>query len=92
MRKINEKDYVSFTISKGWNLTVNEWKTALKEWNNLTSGTLYGNKHDGTRAFYFSILKRPGFRTAPPNGTLTLCNTRTSCKWRGFTVVRSNPI
>ena len=50
MRKINEKDYVSFTISKGWNLTVNEWKTALKEWNNLTSGTLYGNKHDGTRA------------------------------------------
>lgn len=29
MRKINENDYVSFTISKGWNLTVNEWKTAL---------------------------------------------------------------
>lgn len=50
MRKINENDYVSFTISKGWNLTVYEWKTALKEWNNLTSETLYGNKPDGTRA------------------------------------------
>lgn len=50
MRKINEKDYVSFTISKGWNLTVNEWRTALKEWNNIGSGTLYGNKPDGTRA------------------------------------------
>ena len=50
MRKINEKDYVSFTISKGWNLTVNEWKTALKEWNNINSGTLYGNKPDGTRS------------------------------------------
>ena len=50
MRKINEKDYVSFTISKGWNLTVHKWKTALKEWNNVTSGTLYGNKPDGTRA------------------------------------------
>lgn len=50
MRKINEKDYVSFTISKGCNLTVHEWKTALKEWNNVTSGTLYGNKPDGTRA------------------------------------------
>ena len=50
MRKINEKDYVSFTISKGWNLTVHEWTTALKEWNNVTSGTLYGNKPDGTKA------------------------------------------
>ena len=50
MRKINEKDYVSFTISKGWNLTVHEWKTALKEWNNVTSGTLYGNTSDGPRA------------------------------------------
>lgn len=50
MRKINEKDYVSFTISKGWNFTVHEWKTALKEWNNVASGTLYGNKPDGTRA------------------------------------------
>lgn len=50
MRKINENDYVSFTISRGWNLTVNDWRTALKEWHNLTSGTLYGNKPDGTRA------------------------------------------
>ena len=49
MRKINENDFVSFTISKGWNLTVNELKTALKEWNNIDSGTLYGNKPDGTR-------------------------------------------
>lgn len=51
MRKINEKDYVSFTISgNGWNVTVNEWKTALREWNNVKAGTLYGNKPDGSRA------------------------------------------
>lgn len=50
MRKINEKDYVSFTISNGWNLTVNAWKTALREWGDMSSGVLYGNKADGTRA------------------------------------------
>ena len=51
MRKINENDYVSFTISgNGWNITFNTLKTALKEWANMTSGTLYGNKPDGTRA------------------------------------------
>ena len=49
MRKINKKDYVSFTISNGWNLTVHEWENALMEWNNVTSGTLYGNKPDGIR-------------------------------------------
>lgn len=50
MRKINEKDFVSFTISKGWNVTIYDLKTALKEWNNVSGGTLYGNKPDGTRA------------------------------------------
>lgn len=50
MRKINENDFVSFTISNGWNLTVYSLKTALKEFGNLSTGTLYGNKADGTRA------------------------------------------
>lgn len=51
MRKINEKDYVDFTISgNGWNLTVSTFNKAMREWNNLTSGTLYGNRSNGTRA------------------------------------------
>ena len=51
MRKINENDYVNFTISgNGWNLTVSTFNKALREYNNLTSGTLYGNKPNGTRA------------------------------------------
>jgi hypothetical protein len=50
MRHINENDYVSFTISNGWNLTIHEWKNALREWNNINAGTLYGNRSDGTRA------------------------------------------
>lgn len=53
MRKINEKDYVDFTITgTGWSLTVSTFKNAIGEWKNITrSGcTLYGNKSDGTRA------------------------------------------
>lgn len=51
MRKINEKDYVAFTIAgNGWTVTFNDWKTALREWNNVKSGTLYGKKTDGSRA------------------------------------------
>ncbi len=52
MRKINEKDYVDFTIAaNGWTLTVSTFKNALREWNNAGSGcTLYGNRHNGTRA------------------------------------------
>lgn len=51
MRKINENDYVDFTISgNGWNLTVSTFNKALREWNNLTAGTLYGNRPNGTRA------------------------------------------
>lgn len=51
MRKINENDYVNFTIAaNGWTLTVYTFKNALREWNNLTSGTLYGNRPNGTRA------------------------------------------
>ncbi len=51
MRKINENEFVDFTISgNGWTLTVSTFKKALREWNNLTSGTLYGNRPNGTRA------------------------------------------
>ena len=50
MRKINEYEYDSFTISNGWNLTLYSWQKALREWNNMNAGILYGNKKDGSRA------------------------------------------
>lgn len=53
MRKINENDYISFTIhieKNGCNITLNTLKSALKEWNNISAGTLFGNKKDGTSA------------------------------------------
>lgn len=53
MRKINENDYVDFTIAaNGWTLTVSTFKNALREWNNIAGSgcTLYGNRPDGTRA------------------------------------------
>lgn len=53
MRKINENDYVDFTIAgNGWTLTVSTFKNALREWNNIASSgcTLYGNRPNGTRA------------------------------------------
>lgn len=53
MRKINEDDYVNFTIAgNGWTLTVSAFTNALREWKNLAGSgcTLYGNKPDGTRA------------------------------------------
>lgn len=52
MRKINENDYVDFTISgNGWNMTVSTFNKALREWNNLRHRcTLYGNRPNGTRA------------------------------------------
>jgi len=50
MRKINEEDFISYTISRGWNCTVYDLKTALREFSNIPSGTLYGNKADGTKA------------------------------------------
>lgn len=50
MRKIDEKDFVSYTVSNGWSLTVFALKDALKQFNDLPAGTLYGNKPDGTRA------------------------------------------
>jgi hypothetical protein len=53
MRKINENDYVDFTIvAPGWSLTVSTFKKALGEWANirLSGCTLYGNKPNGTRA------------------------------------------
>lgn len=51
MRKINENDYVSYTIvGFGWSFTVNTWQKAKAEWHNMKFGTLYGNKADGTQA------------------------------------------
>lgn len=53
MRKINENDYVNFTIvGPGWSLTVADFETALGEWKDITKSgcTLYGNKPDGMRA------------------------------------------
>ena len=53
MRKINENDYVDFTITgTGWSLTVATFKKAVGEWKdiNRVGCTLYGNKPDGTRA------------------------------------------
>ena len=52
MRKINENDFVDYTISgNGWNCTVTTFQKALREFNNIKSDcTLYGNKPDGTRA------------------------------------------
>ena len=53
MRKINENNYVDFTIdANGWTLTVSTFRNALREWKNIQRPgcTLYGNKPDGTRA------------------------------------------
>lgn len=53
MRKINENDYVDFTITgPGWSLTVTNFKKAVGEWKDITRTgcTFYGNKPDGMRA------------------------------------------
>lgn len=53
MRKINENDYVDFTIAgPGWSLTVSTFKNALREWKDITRAgcTLYGNRRNGTRS------------------------------------------
>lgn len=53
MRKINENDYVDFTITGlGWSLTVANFKKAVGEWKDITRTgcTFYGNKPDGMRA------------------------------------------
>ena len=53
MRKINENDYVDFTIAgNGWTLTLSTFKNALREWNNIAGSgyTLYGNRPNGDRA------------------------------------------
>ena len=51
MRKINEKDFVDYTIAgAGWSLTVSSFKNALKQWNDVPAGTLYGNKPNGDKA------------------------------------------
>lgn len=56
MRRINEKDFVSFTISCSFNVTFFKLETAMKEWVQIQHGTLYGNKPDGTRAILDSKL------------------------------------
>lgn len=53
MRKINENDYVDYTIyieRNGCYVTFNTLKNALREWGGIDAGTLYGNKPNGTRA------------------------------------------
>lgn len=51
MRKINEDDFVSYTIAgNGWTVTVPTLKKALKQWDEIPHGTLYGNKPNGDRA------------------------------------------
>lgn len=58
MRKINENDYVDFTIAgPGWSITLLSFKKALNEWKDIRQEgcTLYGNKPDGSRAIIDSI-------------------------------------
>lgn len=52
MRKINENDYVNYTIAgNGWSLTVSTFKNAMREWDKVGKGcVLYGNKPSGNRA------------------------------------------
>lgn len=50
MKKINPKDYASYTIvGSGWSFTVHTMEKALYEWGLMKFGTLYGNKPDGTQ-------------------------------------------
>ena len=49
MKKINEADFVSFTIEKGWSLTMFSIGAAVREFAQLSHGNLYGNKPDGSR-------------------------------------------
>ena len=51
MRKINENDFVDYTIAgNGWTYTVENLNKAMAEWKDIAAGTLYGTKPDGTRA------------------------------------------
>lgn len=50
MKKINENNYISYTIAvDGCNFTVFDFKKAQKEWAGFSFGTLWGTKLDGTR-------------------------------------------
>lgn len=50
MKKINENNYISYTIAaSGFNFTVFDFKKAQKEWAGFSFGTLWGTKLDGTR-------------------------------------------
>lgn len=58
MRKIDEKNYVSYTIHikrNGCNVTFNTLSGALREWTNIDGGILYGNKADGEKAILDTI-------------------------------------
>lgn len=52
MRRINEQDFISYSIeAQGWGITFLSFDKAKREWAGLErSATLYGNKPDGTRA------------------------------------------
>ena len=51
MRKINENDFVSYTIvGNGWSFNTATLTKALKQWDEISRGTLYGNKPNGDRA------------------------------------------
>lgn len=47
MRKIDEKEFVSFTIMNGCTLRVYSLRSAIKEFSGLAYGTLYGTKYNG---------------------------------------------
>ena len=51
MRRINENEFVNYTIvANGWSLTLGQASKAKREYDGLTcSATLYGNKPDGTQ-------------------------------------------
>lgn len=52
MRKINEKDFLSFTVeTRSFKLTVHKVADAVRYFNDWNgSATIYGNKPDGGRA------------------------------------------
>lgn len=50
MLKINEEDFVNFTIvGNGWSVTVATFKSARKQWDEMEYGQLVGNKPNGDK-------------------------------------------
>ena len=51
MRKINESDFMSYTIvGNGWTFNTATFSKAFKQWENFAHGTFYGNKPNGDKA------------------------------------------